>query len=177
MSAGVRRDINYLKKRFDGMIQEVEDAAREGMVEATRGGIRTARRLIEIRGTQGSAKRFAGEYLPAAGPGNSSGRNDSGYMSDSVSAEVYQDGDVIVGNVGWLDDYEEYFGYQEEGFENFKAFSKKRGEFVDRRGGRSSVQSTWTPGMFIWRDVQTLLAKTGPALVGSAVSRRLKKIK
>ena len=165
------------KKKFDGMIQEVEDAAREGMVEATRGGIREARRLIEIRGTQGSAKRFAGEYLPAAGPGNSSGRNDSGYMSDSVGAEVYQDGDVIVGNVGWLDDYEEYFGMQEEGFENFKAFSKKLGAFVDRRGGRNFKGPTWTPGMFIWRDVQTLVSKTAPGLVGAAVSRRLKKIK
>jgi hypothetical protein len=71
-----------VQAKFDKLIEEVEDGAREGMINATRGGLRAGREAIKLRGTQGSRKRFNGEYLPATGPGRSDGREDTGKMID-----------------------------------------------------------------------------------------------
>jgi len=167
----VRNETKRLEQKFNVLVEDIQDEIREGMVYTTRAGIREARKLIELRGTQGSKDRFAGKYLPVAGPGNSAGRNDTGAMSDAVSADVYNIGSTIIGEVGWLDDFKKYFEYQEEGFENWKAWDWRSESFRGRK------TPTYTEGMFIWRDVFTLMAKIAPGQITQAVQRGIKKTK
>jgi len=164
-----------LKLKFDSLIDGVQEGALEGMDNSANGALRAGRRAIELRGTQGSKKRFAGEYLPAAGPGRSDGREDTGRMIDSLGAEVSIDNGVVTGTVGWFEDYEEYFGMQEEGFDNYKAFNGSA--FVDRRGGKNFRGPIHTPGMFIFRDIETLMTRTAPGLVAISVKAKIKDIK
>lgn len=164
-----------LKLKFDSAIKKVEEGAIEGMDNSANGALRAGRRAIELRGTQGSRKRFNGEYLPAAGPGRSDGREDTGNMIDSLGAQVSISNGVVVGTVGWFEDFEDYFGYQEEGFDNYKAFNGSA--FVDRRGGKNFRGPIHTPGMFIFRDIETLMTKTAPGLVAISIKSKLKDVK
>lgn len=47
---------------------------------------------------------------------SSPGRVDTGRMRDSVEHDFQDNGDSAIGRFGWLNKWEEYFGYQEGGF-------------------------------------------------------------
>jgi hypothetical protein len=160
-------------QRTDALKDTVLQAAKEASLNTAKAGISLGERLIELRGTKGSKARFAGEYLPAAGPGNSDGRNDTGEMSDALLAEVTAiDGYNTRVEVGWLgNDFQPYFGYQELGFTNWKAWDWRSGTFRNRK------EPTYTEGMFIFRDIKTLIRKIHSGQVSQAVSREVKKIK
>lgn len=105
--AGYSSRVSVKTTKFDQrtelLKQAVNEGAKEGILNAGKAGISLGERLIELRGTRGSKARFAGEYLPAAGPGNSDGRNDTGQMSDSLLAEVTRVESYNVSvEVGWL---------------------------------------------------------------------------
>lgn len=58
---------------------------------------------IETRGTVKSGKR---------------GRVETGRMLGAVDSEVFKRGTTLVGRWGWLNEWEKYFLYQENGFRN-----------------------------------------------------------
>ncbi len=163
---------NKFDQRTDELKKAVLKGAQEGSMNTAKAGIALGERLIELRGTKGSKARFAGEYLPVAGPGNSDGRNDTGKMVDSLLAEVTRiDGYSTRVEVGWLgNDFEPYFGYQELGFDNIKAWDWRSGTFRNR----SPIH---TEGMFIFRDIKTLISKIHSGQVSQAVSRAAKEVK
>lgn len=165
--------LNKFDQRTEALKNAVLEGAKEGSLLTARAGIRKGEELIELRGTKGSKARFAGEYVPAAGPGNSAGRNDTGEMIDSLLAEVTGiDGYSTRVEVGWLGkDFKPYFGYQELGFTNWKAWDWRSGTFRNRK------EPTYTEGMFIFRDIKTLISKIHSGQVSQAVGRAVKRIK
>lgn len=175
MAYSVRTSVKTTKfdQRTDALKQAVLEGGQEGSINTARAAISLGERLIELRGTKGSKARFSGQYLPAAGPGNSDGRNDTGLMKDSLLATTGKiDGYNTSLEVGWLDgDYKPYFGYQELGFENWKAWDWRSGTF------RSRKEPTYTEGMFIFRDIKTLISKIHSGQVSQAVGRAVKRVK
>lgn len=175
MSYSVRSSVKTTKfdQRTDALKTKVLEGAQEGSLNTARAGIALGERLIELRGTKGSKARFAGTYLPAAGPGNSDGRNDTGKMIDSLLAETGRiDGYNTSVDVGWLGkDFEPYFGYQELGFTNWKAWDWRSGTF------RSRKEPTYTEGMFIFRDIKTLISKIHSGQVSQQVAKAIKEVK
>lgn len=84
------------KKMIEGMGDVVADAVGEGK-EITQHN-------IETRGTMKSGKR---------------GRIESEDMRNAVSSEITSKGrEGVVGKFGWINEYERYFGLQEEGFKH-----------------------------------------------------------
>lgn len=158
-------DASRFLKKMERALYAVEDGALEGIDNATKGALRAARRKIETSGTYGSAKRKAGAYLPFKGPGISGeGRIDTGEMFYSLDSEIDIVGTRVTGRVGWLDNFEEYFLLQEEGFDYVKTSFPISGK------------DHYVQGMFAIRDAQTLLDKTAPGLVASAVKKNIKRV-
>lgn len=165
MAAEITVDASRFLKKMERAIYAVEDGALEGIQNATKGALRSARRAMEVSGTYGSAKRYAGEYLPFKGPGISGeGRIDTGEMFYSLEEEVDIVGTTVTGRVGWLNNFEEYFQYQEEGFS------------YETTSFPISGKPHEVKGMFILKDAQTLLNKIAPGLVSQAVKRHVKKV-
>lgn len=82
------------KKMIEGMGDVVEDAVDEGK-EITQDN-------IDTRGTLKSGKR---------------GRIETSKMRDAVDSEITRKGKKgVSGKFGWINEFEPYFGYQEEGF-------------------------------------------------------------
>jgi hypothetical protein len=175
MSYSVRSSVKTTKfdQRTDALKVKVTEGAQEGSLNTARAGIALGEKLIELRGTKGSKARFAGEYLPVAGPGNSDGRNDTGTMIDALLAETGRiDGYNTSVEVGWLGkDFQPYFGYQELGFDNIKAWDWRSGTFRNRK------EPTFTEGMFIFRDIKTLISKIHSGQVSQQVAKAIKEVK
>lgn len=100
------------------MADSLKDIAFDEVEAASEEGLEEARRYVRSAGTgrswdpsgfpdlkQGGARRYA----PSAG------RINTGEMLNALRAEV-RTGNTAQGRVGWLDDYEDYFGYQDRGF-------------------------------------------------------------
>jgi hypothetical protein len=164
MTAFVEVDFSGYEKKMEKALGLLKEAAEEGMEDATKGAIRAGRRAMQVRGTYGSAKRFAGLYGRFAGPGLNSGRIDSGEMFYSLDREVDISGNIVRGRVGWLDNFQKYFLLQEEGFNYVQNEYPISGK--DHR----------VEGMFIFRDMQTLLNQTSRGLIGSRISRKIKNL-
>ena len=175
MSYSVKSSVKTTKydQRTEALRIKVLEGIQEGSLNTAKAGISLGERLIELRGTKGSKARFAGEYVPAAGPGNSDGRNDTGEMIDSLLADVsYLSGYNVSVEVGWLDkDFKPYFGYQELGFTNWKAWDWRSGTF------RSRKEPTYTQGMFIFRDIKTLISKIHGGQVTQQVTKAIGEVK
>lgn len=174
MSYSVKSSVktNKFDQRTDALRNKVLEGVQNGSLNTAKAGIALGEELIELRGTRGSKARFAGEYVPAAGPGNSDGRNDTGEMIDSLLADVsYLSGYNVSVEVGWLDkDFKPYFGYQELGFDNIKAWDWRSGTFRNR----SPIH---TEGMFIFRDIKTLISKIHSGQVSQQVAKAIKEVK
>ena len=175
MSYSVKSSVKTTKfaQRTEVLRDKVLEGAQNGSLNTARAGISLGEELIELRGTKGSKARFAGEYVPAAGPGNSDGRNDTGEMVDSLLADVsYLSGYNVSVEVGWLGkDFKPYFGYQELGFTNWKAWDWRSGTFRNRK------EPTYTQGMFIFRDIKTLISKIHSGQVSQQVAKAIKEVK
>lgn len=79
------------------MIEEMGDVVESGVEE----GEKITKHNIETRGTAKSGKR---------------GRVESGKMRDAVDSKVNRSKNSAVGQFGWINQFEPYFGYQESGF-------------------------------------------------------------
>jgi len=132
-----------LQAQFDKLGGYLEEPSEEGMEYVGRAAVSKAQELVEVRGyplTPYSRKRYL------RGQGNTDGRNDTGNMKYSIEYEI--SGDEVT--VGWVNNQEEYFIYQEEGT------------------GRIAP-------MFALRDAATLVSQIGPGLVSQSVSRAVRR--
>lgn len=174
--------------RFNQKIQKAElalnDGAEQGMEYSGKAATNEMRRLVEIRGTFGSTKRYAGEYLAASlsenmkqdsgGPGNSSGRNNTGTMINSIDSKIVKSFDGMRIEVGYLNNAQQYFKLQEYGFWNHGKWIKQR---ANGKGGyfiNAKEPVRWTEGIFALRDSLSLFEKVSPGLIGAQISNKLK---
>ena len=72
----------------------------------------------EIQNNRGTGKSWtAARGANWDRTGASPGRDDTGRMRNAIKSTV-NTGSTVQARVGWLDEYEDYFGYQEDGFEH-----------------------------------------------------------
>ena len=85
------------------MLEEIGDASKEEMQRI-------------IRDSESSWGRFR---ISAGLGGKGTGRYDTGEMHDSVTYVTEQAKDRISVRVGWVRNFQDYFGYQDSGFKNW----------------------------------------------------------
>ena len=99
-------------------VEEITDGV-ERAVERTADELRDQiKETIENSGTGETWKGDWGSW-PHGHPGrtgSSPGRVASGRMRDAVKARTTRTGSSVTGEAGWIDEWEDYFGYQEGGF-------------------------------------------------------------
>ena len=61
------------------------------------------------------------------------GRVESDDMRQSVTSEVTKDGNTVTGKWGWIDNFEEYFALQDDGFRSVEGAHALLGSFVKGR--------------------------------------------
>lgn len=90
---------------FRQKMVRVEDGASEVLKQAMEDGAESMRHHIRTRGTAKSGK---------------AGRIDTGKMLSDVTSKVYPGTEKgnQVGRFGWVDNREDYYGFQEGGFEH-----------------------------------------------------------
>lgn len=74
----------------------------------------------EFIGTRGTGKTWARTYYRrgVARSGSYPGRVWTGEMIGDIKEEVVKTSDAIIASYGWLDNYEDYYGLQEGGFDH-----------------------------------------------------------
>lgn len=90
---------------FRQKVTRIEDGAEAVLEQAMEDGAESMRHHIRTRGTAKSGKQ---------------GRIETGAMLEDVKSRVYpgtKKGNVV-GRFGWIDNREDYYGYQEGGFEH-----------------------------------------------------------
>ena len=94
-----------------------------------------------------------GEFMRSEGLGHGPGRNRTGQMSRDVMyrAEVGPKKQYV--RVGWLKNYEDYYGYQETGFRNFGRWNPPL-QYTSPFIGKTWQ---WTEGMFALFDTREYL--------------------
>ena len=90
---------------FRNLVTKVDDGVGAELQQAMDDGRDTMKHLIKTRGTSKSGK---------------AGRHESWHMVNSVSSNVYPGTKAgnQVGRFGWIEEYENYFGFQEGGFDH-----------------------------------------------------------
>lgn len=96
-------------KWFRGKVARIEDGSYDAMKQAMDDGRDTMKHLISTRGTEKSGK---------------AGRIETGEMLNAVeSSTTISEAGRITGRFGWLRNRENYFGFQEGGFEHVNGVS------------------------------------------------------
>jgi len=121
-----------------------EDELRNTLDDIGRQGAEYMKGLIATRSTGW------GEFMKSQGLGHGSGRNRTGQMSRDVTyrAEVGPKKQYV--RVGWVNNYEDYYGYQETGFRNFGVWKPPLMETEPFIGKTWK----WTEGMFALFDTR-----------------------
>ena len=168
---------------FDKKIKEIplalQEGAESGMEYSGKAATNEMRRLVGIRGTFGSTKRYAGEYVAAGyGPGNSPGRDNTGNMMNSIDSKIINGTSGPRIDVGYLHGSEKYFKAQEYGFDNYGFYVpvrvNKKGETHGGFFMNADKPLRWTEGIFALRDSLSLFEKVSPGLIGAQISNKLK---
>lgn len=102
--ARIRGNAGDITRWYRGKVEALEAANEEALREVAEEGAELMKYFIETRGTDKSGKR---------------GRVDKGKMRDAVTSEVTTRGPgKHQANFGWLKEREDYFLWQEGGFEH-----------------------------------------------------------
>jgi len=172
-------DFSEFNKKIQKLPIAVDDGASSGMEYSGKAAANEMRRLIGIRGSFGSSKRYAGEYLAAGfGPGNSAGRDNTGAMINSVDFNIINGKNGFRLQVGYLNGAEKYFKAQEYGFDNhgiwIPQYVNKKGETHGGYFINAPYPVRWTEGIFALRDSLSLFEKVSPGLIAAQISNNLK---
>lgn len=114
-----RRSTGYDALRaFDLADGGLERILREELYEAGQAGEAEAKKYVELAGTQ---KQWKGEFPDLRTGGRRSapsrGREATGRMKRALSFKLNREGRASATvSVGWLNNYQDYFGYQDQGF-------------------------------------------------------------
>lgn len=127
-------DFKTLATKVRGIPDDMLEDFQPLMERTVKTGAELMEAYIKTRGTVRSGKR---------------GRVDTGHMLDTVDYETFKQGTTLVGRWGWLDSWDKYFLYQENGFKNawtredvapmhalFDSFFRQRDEFLSELGKR-----------------------------------------
>lgn len=117
-------DINLLERQIQGRVESIVDDLVSEMEDIVEQGAEDMQRVIDTAVTP------TGERRVATGAGAHAGRRESDEMYRDVKSEVQRNGNVIVGRFGWIDDYQEYYGAQEDGFGNLEGMDALGNSFV-----------------------------------------------
>lgn len=130
-------DIESSLKGFNKIFQEEKQNAMEVLA---RGAVTAWRNALDKATTQWGFKRMAGRSGNSvfAPYGRSAGRNDSGQMMDDLGYSVNVNGGNASVTVGWVENYEDYYGRQEEGFTSNTIFKGARNN--SPRFGKSKIK-------------------------------------
>lgn len=136
----VRINIAGAIKQLEGVAKSVDSAGQDLQMELAKAGRDEMVRLIETRGTGRQWKkpwrgRKSGRYKQTSSPG----RVDSGDMRNAVGVRFERGAQQTNVAFGWIRNFENYFGYQDQGF-----YHKQKGETVE--------------GMFALRDARQYVA-------------------
>lgn len=100
-------DVGSVVNWFKQIMERVEDGNSNAISQAVSDGENTMKHLIASRGTAKSGK---------------AGRIETGNMHNSVTSSFNQTArGNAVGRFGWLKNREDYFGFQEGGFEHARS--------------------------------------------------------
>lgn len=107
-------------KAFPGKVlrarTEFQNCIEKAMRGAVETGVREGRQNIETRGT---GKVWSRPWGPNGRTASIPGRVDTGEMRDQFKGSVSVEKSSVVGEVGWTGSKEDYFLYQEEGFNHW----------------------------------------------------------
>jgi hypothetical protein len=108
-----------------------------------------------------------GEFMRSQGLGHGPGRNRTGQMSSDIMyrAEVGQKKQYV--RVGWLKNYEDYYGYQETGFRNYGRWNPP----LDTTQPFIGKSWQWTEGMFALFDTRVYVKGLRDAEVAGMAKR------
>lgn len=109
--------------KFVFNVERLTDDIAQIVQEAAEDGKRIMREKIETSGLGVEWSR-ADKYGRTS---SSPGRVASGKMRDAIDSEYKRDGDSAEARIGWLNEFEDYFGYQEGGFYHVNANRAIRG--------------------------------------------------
>lgn len=138
-----RVDVTDAIKGFQNVGRAVEQANEELQIELARAGRDKMKEFIETRGTgetwtrRRRAKGLQGRLRRGSYPG----RVNTGNMRDSVTVRFEGQGSRKAAAFGWIRNFEDYFGYQENGFYHVYAGRRVRGMFALRDARRHVVTS------------------------------------
>ena len=103
---------------YKEMSSELQSIIMDEMIAAAQAGEKEARRYISVAGTRRTWQGGPFPDLKQGGgerSGPSRGRVNTGAMRDAITYRVVR-GATVQARVGWLNDYEDYFGFQDVGF-------------------------------------------------------------
>jgi hypothetical protein len=104
-----RGSLDIEAKRLQNISGKVRKEMESDITFIAEQGAQYMQELIETRGTEFSAYRAS--VLGRGTPG----RHDTGTMVDAVGFRVTSYPTVVNAEVGWIEDFMEYFGFQERG--------------------------------------------------------------
>jgi len=142
-----RINVSGILKRLESVEEEARRANQDMQMELAEAGRDKMREIIETSGTGNtwSAPHFAKDYPRSGSLRTSSGpgRVNTGNMRDSVSVRFEGGPSRVTSAFGWIRNFEDYFGYQDNSFYHKKASNTKK------HPGPYTV-----PGMFALRDAR-----------------------
>lgn len=117
---------------LSGVFQEISEDAQESVVRASETGASEIRKGIKTRGISPKA-----------------GRIETGRMLDSVDSKVLSKSkDRVAAEFGWIDTFEDYFGYQEGGFNHWLSGKRVEGMYAVSDAAK-----------FTWEELKSELAE------------------
>lgn len=93
----------------DRMAKRIEELAYQAAIESFDEGAKKMKEFIRERGTGKTWSKPRGGRA-----GSQPGRVDSGDMVDAVAFQVVRNGQNVTATLGWVDEKEPYFAYQDD---------------------------------------------------------------
>lgn len=139
-----RGSLDIYEKKLQNLHGNARKAIVSDMTFIAEQGAQDMQNYIEERGTEYS------EYRANVLGRGTTGRHDTGKMEDDVEYRITQTPTVVNAEVGWINEFLAYFGYQEKG-------------------------TRWIQPMFALRDASTTmkarLAAAGPGILQKAMGK------
>lgn len=175
VSAFARIDISSALRKLNGAERIIREEAIKMSEEIAKFGEDEMKSNILASGTPFSQK------ARQAGINQGPGRYRTGNMYNAVKSRVLSGGKTVRAAFGWIEEVEDYFRYQEGGFNNKWFAIYGRGGDLKVNGGRPALKPAdfprTTKGMFALRDARLTVEQELPRFTKKyegIISRRIK---
>ena len=174
-SASARIDISSALRKLNGAEAIIREEAIKMSAEIAMFGEDEMKSNILASGTPFSQK------ARQAGINQGPGRFRTGKMYNAVKSRVFSGGKTVRAAFGWIDQVEDYFRYQETGFNNKFFASYTPGGNLRVEGGQPVIRPAdfrrTTKGMFALRDARLTVEQELPRFTRKyegIISRRIR---